>query len=221
MLRLLLACLTVLAAFCAVAGAAEPGDPTTAPDQQASAPAYEPVVWHKSRAVGMPWRGRLARGVRLPAEGQDFFTWDPVLEAAPSRPWRRWGTDKLVRTLLDVLREHRAAYPDAPRVGIGDLSRTRGGSFGERYGGLGHKSHQNGLDVDIYYPRIDRLEEEPTRVMQIDREPAQDLVDRFVDAGAQYVFVGPRTKLSGPRGIVGPLRFHNDHMHVRVYPPRR
>ncbi len=176
----------------------------------------EPLVWHRSRAVGPPWRGKLVDGMMLPAGGRDFFTWDPILKQSPNRDWRRWGTDRLVLTLLAVLAGYRAENPGAPRVGIGDLSRPRGGGFGKRYGGLGHASHQNGLDVDIYYPRLDRTERRPRSPSQIDRRLAQDLVDRFVAADAQYVFVGPRTGLKGPRKIVTKLRYHDDHLHVRI-----
>ncbi len=83
---------------------------------------------------------------------------------------------------------HRRAHPGAPRVLVGDLSRPRGGPFGPRFGGPGHVSHQNGLDVDVYYPRRDRLEAAPTRVAQIDRRLAQDLVDRFLAAGNHHQF---------------------------------
>jgi hypothetical protein len=48
---------------------------------------------------------------------------------------------------------------------------------------------------------------------------AQDLVDRFVAAGAQRVFVGPRVGLRGPRGIVARLAHHDDHLHVRIPNP--
>jgi hypothetical protein len=52
---------------------------------------------------------------------------------------------------------------------------------------------------------------------QINRLLAQELVDRTVAAGAQYVFVGPRTGLTGPRKIVQRLVHHDDHMHVRFF----
>jgi len=32
-----------------------------------------------SRPLGLPWAGALVDGVRLPAQGKHFFTWDPVL----------------------------------------------------------------------------------------------------------------------------------------------
>ena len=175
-----------------------------------------PIEWRESRAVGLPFAGRLVRGVQLPAEGVDFWTYDWGTRDSPNRPWRRWGTDRLVRTLLTVLREFRAANPGAARVGVADLSREHGGPFGRNFGGLGHSSHQNGLDVDVLYPRRDRLERHPWSPRLIDRPLSQDLVDRFVAAGATRVFTGPSLGLHGPRGVVVALVNHDDHLHVRL-----
>lgn len=168
------------------------------------------------RPVGEPWDGRLVHGMRIPAEGPLFFTWDPVLERSPNRSWRRYGTARLLLTLDRVLRRYHQRDPEAPRVAIGDLSRPRGGDFGARFGGLGHASHQNGLDADVYYPRRDRRERAPRSVEQVDRRLAQELVDLFVAAGAEKVFVGPRTGLRGPSDVVQPLVHHDDHLHVRI-----
>jgi murein endopeptidase len=180
-------------------------------------PDFAAVTWRESRALGHPARrGRLVDGVLLPELGEDFFTWDPVLNRIPNREWRRWGTDRLIRTVLTVLHEFRTEHDGAQRVGIMDLSRPRGGRFGRNFGGLGHASHQNGLDVDILYPREDGTERRPTKPSQVDRRLAQDLVDRFVDAGAVKVFVGPRLNLKGPRKVVVPLIYHDDHLHVRI-----
>jgi murein endopeptidase len=166
--------------------------------------------------VGKPNAGRLVRGVQLPPEGIDFWTYDWGLRESPNRPWRRWGTDRLVRTVLTVLREYRTANPYAPRVGVADLSRRHGGWFGRNFGGLGHASHQNGLDVDIIYPRLDGTERSIWDHRLVDRRLAQDLVDRFVAAGAQKIFTGPRLHLRGPKKVVVPLVHHDDHMHVRI-----
>jgi protein MpaA len=170
-----------------------------------------------SRSHGVPWDGSLAGGVRLEASGDHFFTWDPVRKRSPNREWRRYGNARLVRTVSRVLAEYAAANPGAPRVGIGDLSRRGGGDFGPRFGGIGHASHQNGLDVDVYYPRRDGRELPPRAPRQIDRRLAQDLVGRFVEAGAAKVFVGPSTGLRGPPAIVEVLpAYHDNHMHVRL-----
>ena len=175
------------------------------------------VRWRRSRSLGLPYGGRLVRGVKLPAEGRHFFSWDPVRQRSPNRSWRRFGSDRLLRTLIAVLDRYANAHPEAPRVGIGDLSRRRGGAFGPRYGWPGHASHQNGLDVDVYYPRRDRRELPVKTPVQIDLQLAQHLVNQFVRAGAKFVFVGPNTHLHGPANVVQVLpRYHDNHMHVRL-----
>jgi hypothetical protein len=185
-------------------------DPGTPPD-------FAEVDWRHSKALGGPARkGRLEDGVRLPELGEDFFTWDPIYNRIPNRDWRRWGTDRLIRTVLTVLHEYRTERDSAQRVGIMDLSRPHGGRFGRNYGGLGHASHQNGLDADILYPRKDATEARAMKPAQVDRKLAQDLVDRFVAAGAVKVFVGPHLNLNGPKNVVVPLIYHDDHLHVRV-----
>jgi murein endopeptidase len=190
--------------------------PAAARTDQAATPAYPEIAYHDSTPVGLWWAGSLRQGTQLPAEGADWFTWDPVLRRAPNRGWRRWGTDRLVATVTGVIEEYRLAHPFSPRIGIGDLSRPRGGNFGRRYGALGHASHQNGLDADIYYPRIDGLERRAPAPALVDRVAAQELVDRFVAAGARAVYVGPRLGLQGPRKVVTPLVHHDDHLHVRL-----
>ena len=172
------------------------------------------VQWRHSLSLGRADGGTLVRGVRFPARGTTFFTWDPILHRSPDRPWRRYGNDRLVRIVLNVLAGYARSHPDAPLVGIGDFSRPHGGYFGPK-----HASHQNGLDVDVYYPRLDGRERPPTRPAQIDRPLAQDLLDRFLAAGAVKIFVGPNTRLSGPARTVSVLSLHDNHMHVRIAAP--
>jgi murein endopeptidase len=188
--------------------------PFSTPSRFVHAPeAKTEIRWRNSLALGTPSAGRLVRGVRLPADGETFFTWDPVLRQTPNRAWRRWGTDDLLRVVLRVSREFARAHPQAPRLGIGDLSLRHGGKFGPV-----HATHQNGLDVDVYYPRLDRRERPPRSVAQIDLRLAQDLVDRFLAAGATVIYVGPNTPLHGPPTIVQRLWNHDNHLHVRIAP---
>ena len=169
---------------------------------------YPRVEWRRSHSLGEPWRGALVGGVQLPPFGRHFVTWDPVLHRSPDRPWRRWGNDSIVRTLLEVVDAFAAAH--SRTLVIGDLSRPHGGAFGPK-----HVSHQNGLDIDVYFPRRDGRLRPPNSPRQIDRPLAQELVARFVEAGAVRIFVGPDTGLTGPARIVQVLVGHDNHMHVR------
>jgi len=175
-----------------------------------------------SRAIGRPGKGRLVNGVPFPEESDFWFTWDFPEGFSPNPQWRRYGTEKLVLTLECVLSAYGARHPELARVGVADLSRTNGGSFGRKYGGLGHGSHQNGLDVDVLMPRVDLCECAPQSPAEVDTVHAQELIDAFAAAGAQYEFVSPvlyrRGLLHGPRGVVIPLQFHDDHVHVRIRP---
>lgn len=203
-------------ALVAAAFAGAPERPATGVEATPDRPRIE---WRDSVAVGRPEAGRLERGVQLPAGGRTHFTWDPVLKRQPDRDWRRWGTDELIRTTLRVLRRFERRRPEAPRVGVGDLSLPEGGYFGpEVSGGIGHATHQNGLDIDVYYPRLDRRERPPRTVAQVDIGLAQELVDLFVEAGAVTIYVGPNLPLTGPRGIVVPLVNHDNHLHARIAP---
>ena len=202
----------------AATGGPAPLPPTTAPP--AATPLYPPIEYRRCRSVGKPFAGRLVNGTRLPKEGLDFFTWDPVKRRRPNRGWRRYGCDFAIEKVLRVVATLRAEFPDAPRIGIADISRPRGGRFGRRFGGLGHASHQSGIDLDILYPRWDGLERAPDTVDDIDDDLAQALVDGLVRAGARYAFVGPHTRLKGPRRVVQKLVHHDDHVHVRFRVPR-
>ena len=172
------------------------------------------IAWHHAVSTGLPWAGSLADGTQLPLEGPNWVTWNPVADRSPNAPRRLYGTERTIRTIVLVAAAYAVAHPEAPRLVIGDISREGGGPMTDE-----HVSHQNGLDVDIYFPRLDHRLEAPTAPSQINRRLAQDLVDRFVAAGAQMIFVGYGTGLRGPSGVVIPYAGHDYHMHVRFSPP--
>ncbi|MCS7008173.1 MAG: penicillin-insensitive murein endopeptidase, partial [Gaiellaceae bacterium] len=171
------------------------------------------IAWGQATSHGLPYAGSLSGGTQLPVEGPGWVTWNPNRDRMPNAPHRLYGHERVVRTLLDVLESYHAAHPDAPRVVVGDLSLREGGPMDQ------HRSHENGLDVDVYYPRLDRRLRPPRAPDEIDRELAQDLVDRFVAAGAELVFVGYRSGLRGPSEVVVPYPNHEDHLHVRFPNP--
>jgi hypothetical protein len=188
----------------------------SAPVTRAKAPAraeFPSIHWHEATSHGLQYAGWLTGGTQLPLEGTDWVTWNPVEDTVPNRPGRLYGHERTIRTLVSVLAAYRAANPDAPRVVVGDISFRNGGPMEL------HVSHQNGLDVDVYYPRLDGLLRAPRAKRQVDRRLAQDLLDRFVAAGARMIFVGYGTGLRGPSKVVIPYPNHEDHMHVRFPRP--
>ena len=159
------------------------------------------VDWRQSTALGTPGAGSLEHGVRFPAAGHHFFTWDPILHRQPDRDWRRWGTDDLVRTTLRVLREFARRHPHAPRIGVGDLGLRHGGYFGpEVGGGIGHATHQNGLDVDVYYPRRIAASGRRSPSTRSTCGCPRRCVDLFVDAGRADDLRRPEPAAQRPAG---------------------
>ena len=192
-----------------------PVRPEPKPSRKAAAEsdASPNVEWRNATSLGIHWSGSLADGTQFPVEGPDWVTWNPITDSIPNARNRLYGNERTIRAILSVVEAYRAANPRAPRVVVGDISFKGGGPMDS------HVSHQNGLDVDIYYPRLDRSLREARLPDAIDRRLAQDLLDRFIGAGATMVFVGYGTGLNGPAGVVIPYPNHENHMHVR-FPPR-
>jgi murein endopeptidase len=179
--------------------------------EPAPKPAAEPVRvdWNRATSLGLQYAGSLVDGTQLPIEGPDWVTWHPGTDSSPNLPGRLYGHERTIRAVLTVAAAYRAAHPNAPRIVVGDISFRQGGGMDH------HVSHQNGLDVDVYYPRLDRRQVAPVTAGQVDRGLAQDLLDRFLAAGAKVVFVGYSTGLRGRHGVVVPYPNHENHMHVR------
>ena len=171
------------------------------------------IAWRTASSDGLPYAGHLHDATQLPVEGPDWVTWNPNTDSRPNLPGRLYGHERTIRTIIEVLAAYREAHPDAPPVVVGDISFRDGGVMDQ------HVSHQNGLDVDFYYPRRDRWLQAPTSTAQIDRRLSQHLLDGFVAAGARMIFVGYATDLRGPREVVIPYPNHENHMHVRFRNP--
>lgn len=147
-------------------------------------------------------RPRSAAGfIQLPASGTGFYSY-----AAPDR---RWGTPSLVYGLERIARRWARQHPDAPPMGVGDLSLEDGGDIS------GHGSHEEGRDVDV-------------RLMP--RGPDRIVVNRF---SARYSRIRTRSLIRmfhdelstdviffNDRQVPGTRRWprHDDHFHVRVHP---
>jgi murein endopeptidase len=187
--------------------------PAASRETHARAAELPRIAWHTATSTGLPFDGHLHNGTQLPLEGPDWVTWNPNTDSRPNLPGRLYGNEHTVRTIIEVLARYRKSHPSASQVVVGDISLRGGGVMDQ------HVSHENGLDVDIYYPRRDRWLQAPTSTAQIDHRLSQDLLDGFVAAGASKIFVGYATDLRGPRDVVIPYPNHENHMHVRFPNP--
>ena len=96
-------------------------------------------------AIGYYPRGCLQGGVELPATGP---TWQ-VMRLSRNR---NWGHPELVK-FLERFAPLAAEATGWKGILIGDMAQPRGGPLP-----FGHKSHQIGLDVDIWFmPMPDRV----------------------------------------------------------------
>src|SRR5262249_44468234 len=91
-----------------------------------------------SLSTGLPWHGRLLRAVRLNM-GPSLR---PVTEY--TRSGNFYGTSELV-TLLERSAQVVATRWPGSQLSVGELSGPRGGKIS------GHRSHQNGRDVDVAF----------------------------------------------------------------------
>lgn len=87
----------------------------------------------KARPIGSPSRGRLVNGERLPEA--------PGLHVRS--PGQAYGANNLISVILRAIAAVNRTFADTHPLVVGHLSHPRGGHL------VPHKSHQNGLDVDM------------------------------------------------------------------------
>ncbi len=193
-----------------------------APSNQATAP------------IGSYARGCVAGAVQLPETG-------PTWQAMRLSRNRHWGTPQLV-SFIERLGDKAVAL-GWNGINVGDMSQPRGGPMNG-----GHRSHQTGLDVDIWFTTPPgemglsaRARERVSAVnlraadqrsvnsnwspmhMQLLRAAAKDpAVARIFVSGAikmQMCADAPRGDRRWLRKI-RPWWGHNEHFHVRLACPR-
>lgn len=200
--------------------AANPWEKVARPSPQASASIGSYTNGCLSGAEQMPLRGK---GFQLVRTGRD----------------RHYGHPATILFLKDL--SARVANNGLGRLQIGDMSMARGGPFSS-----GHRSHQMGLDIDIWYSQDWRAAERPLSPWERDHISAKPLADagghRLIeknwddrvpqilrlaseDARVERIFVHPtiKRKLCDIAGDdnewlrkVRPWWGHNYHFHVRL-----
>ncbi len=184
-------------------------------------------------SIGEPYRGRLVNGVPFPTDMGGYIVRDPD---------RAYATPELVGSLLDAIETVREKYPQTVDLFIGDFSAPGGGPM------RGHKSHQNGRDVDLGMYAIgnqplDRFI--PMHAGNLDVPKTWSLMEALIRTGrVQYLFVDRKIQrmlfeyaLSrgfdedllnrlfndvGSGSSEAAIRhepLHDDHIHVRFYAP--
>lgn len=145
---------------------------------------------------------------------------------------RYWGHPQLIKLLTDA---GNAFYKNNQNIILGDLSQSRGGPML-----TGHNSHQNGLDVDIWFqiPKtsdflsfqtletnemksIPMLEEDQIKLIKY--FAANDLVERiFINPSFKKKLCEDTTSLKLTFNEQRKMRAwwgHDDHIHVRIKCP--
>lgn len=106
-------------------------------------------------SVGSYNAGSLVAPATVPDEGPHHYLLYrdacyarlPLKAAYPraDRTCNRYAHPEVVEAVLAVAEEVSRAHPEAPRLPVGELSNRVGGEIPF------HRSHQNGLDVDVYF----------------------------------------------------------------------
>lgn len=156
---------------------------------------------------------------------------------------RAWGSQEIISMIIDSSAELRQKHPERDRLQIGDIGAQNGGQITR------HGSHQNGLDVDLAYLRINNREQRPEDVggfdelmvinkkisSNFDIERNWELVKALHKyAEVQRIFMDPLIKkalcaqatklneLQSQESVLQSIRpypNHADHLHVRLKCP--
>lgn len=129
-------------------------------------------------SIGEPYNGRLVNGIPFPTHMGGYTIRNPDLA---------YATPELIGSLLEAIEAVREKYPNTVDLFIGDFSGPSGGRL------KGHKSHQNGRDVDIGMYAIgnqplDRFT--PMNADNLDVPKTWTLIEALIRTGrVQYLFV--------------------------------
>lgn len=178
---------------------------------------------------GQPYRGRLENGVPFP----NCFPGYQLREES-----RTFTTPEVIGALLDAIEAVRTKFPETCDLYIGDFSMPGGGSAG------GHRSHQNGRDVDLgMYAKGNRkldgfismnednldaaktwclvealINSQRVQYIFLDRRVQQVLYDHAVTLGYDQAYL--HKVFGNVRGsYIQHVRNHHDHIHVRFFTP--
>ena len=149
--------------------------------------------------------GRLSGDSSLPDQGRGYYHF----LGTNGRDMDDWACSHWLIARIATVGQQ---WNRNPRIGIGDLSLRGGGPF------TPHKSHQNGLDVDVRYVGVNEgpINFNVSRI-RYDQNRTQELIDIFCETGALAIYVDQRANLSSP--CIIEQSGHHHHFHVRYPAP--
>ena len=188
---------------------------------------------HRSEPFGSYSKGCLAGGQQLPETG-------PTWQAMRLSRNRNWGHSETIDFIEDLSR-YAATQPGWNGLYIGDISQPRGGPML-----TGHRSHQIGMDIDIWMRPADNLQlsrnmRENISSISMQRSKGAYVNDQWTaahhniiqkaasDRRTARIFVFPGAKVQmckdarGNRSWLRKVRpwwGHHYHFHVRLNCPR-
>lgn len=156
-----------------------------------------------------------AASARSSVTGSGSFTLLPTPGAgyrSYSGPGRQHGRAQTIQALQAIGRAWMASHPNGPRIQIGDISFADGSFMSP------HRSHRNGLDVDIRPIRNDSRED---RVTIQSAEYSQMLTQELVDSIHANGVLPVRVILFNDPKVRGvrPWPGHDNHLHVSFQLP--
>jgi peptidoglycan hydrolase-like protein with peptidoglycan-binding domain len=141
--------------------------------------------------------------VQMPKSGTGYACYGPV--------HKRYGRSEVVRAIQHICNMWQQAYPDGPRIGVGNISLQSGGIMAP------HTSHQKGVDVDIA-PIASSTEEIP--LTWNDPKYSRDRTQQLVDIIRNNPVLKVRSILFNDPNVrgVSPWAGHDNHLHVSFFP---
>ena len=192
--------------------------PTDGPADVVAAPVVDPpIAWRRRAPIGKPFAGRLVDGVQLPAEGRDFWTFDWGTRLSPNRPWRRWGTDRLVQHAARRARRVPRGQPGgaARRRSPTSRARTAAASAGTSAGSATPRTRTGSTSTSSTRASTGWSGARTRRRSSTTSSRRTSSTASSAPARVS-VFTGWSLPLRGPRRVVVKLSHHDDHLHVRI-----
>jgi len=161
--------------------------------------------------------GYLVNGASLPPYGPGYY----YFPGADPKGTDNWACeDWVILHIQNVGVQWERVRGERPRIGIGDISWYKHPRKAGKQGGpfQMHRTHQNGLDIDVRYIRKDKREAPLDLIFSrqhYDQQATQEVINLFIESGASLILVNTRANITGPG--VHAVSDHSNHFHVR-YP---